>query len=78
MTNIVLIKFDITEMMLSSLGVRSSHVGQAFGRFDLLPGEEKCGSPVYRQAHSKEIFSKEDRQAHSKEIPTEKEFLLYR
>ena len=52
-------------MMLSSLGVSSNHVGQVFGRFDLVPGEEKMGSPVYRLAHSKEI-------------PTEKEFLLYR
>ena len=51
--------------MLSSLGDSSNHVGQAFGRFDLLPGEEKEGSPVYRQAHSEEI-------------PTKKEFLLYR
>ena len=58
-------KFDITEMMLSSLGVSSNHVGQVFGRFDLVPGEEKMGSPVYRLAHSKEI-------------PTEKGFLLYR
>ena len=65
MTNIVLIKFDITEMMLSSLGVSSNHVGQTFGRFDLVPGKEKEGCPVYRQTHSKEI-------------PTEKEFLLYR
>ena len=47
------------------MGESSNHVGEAFGRFDLLPGEEKCGSPVYRQAHSKEIS-------------TEKEFLLYR
>ena len=60
--------------MLSSLGVSSNKVGQAFGRFDLVPGEEKEGSPVYRQALSKEIFTKQDRQAHSKEI----EFLLYR
>ena len=56
---------DLAELFLSSVGESSSHVGEAFGRFDLLPGEEKCGSPVYRQAHSKEI-------------PTEKEFLLYR
>ena len=49
-------------MILSSLGVSSYQVS---GRFDFVPGEEKEGSPVYRQAHSKEI-------------PTEKEFLLYR
>ena len=58
-------KHDLAELFLSSVGESSSHVGEAFGRFDLLPGEEKCGSPVYRQAHSEEI-------------PTEKEFLLYR
>ena len=58
-------KHDLAELFLSSVGESSNHVGEAFGRFDLLPGEEKCGSPVYRQAHSKEI-------------PTEKEFLLYR
>ena len=65
-------------MLLSSLGVSSNYVGQAFGRFDLVPGKEKEGSAVYRQAHSKEIFTKGDRQAHFKEIPTKKEFLLYR
>ena len=58
-------KRDITELFLSSVGESSSNVGQAFGRFDLVFGEEKCGSPVYRQAHSKEI-------------PTKKGFLLYR
>ena len=58
-------KHDITELFLSSVGESNTHVGQAFGRFDLVPGEEKCGSPVYRQAHSKEI-------------PTKKEYLLYR
>ena len=47
------------------MGESSSHVGQAFGRFDFVPGQEKESSPVYRQAHSKEI-------------PTEKEFMLYR
>ena len=51
--------------MLLSLGVSSKYVGKAFGRFDLVPGKEKEGSPVYRQAHSKEI-------------PTKKEFLLCR
>ena len=58
-------KHGITELVLSSLGESSVHVGQAFGRFHLLASEEKEGSPVFRQAHSKEI-------------PTKKEFLLYR
>ena len=62
-------------MLLSSLGISSNYVGQAFGRFDLVPGKEKEGSAVYRQAHSKEIFTKGH---YFKEIPTKKEFLLYR
>ena len=69
------IAYDVVELVLSSVSESSSYVGQAFGRFDLLPGEEKDGSPVYRQAHSKGIFTKENRQG--QEIPAE-EFLLYR
>ena len=61
------------------MGLGSNHdaniVGQAFGRFDLVPGEEKEGSPVYRQAHSKEIFTRKDRWG--QEIPAH-EFLIYR
>ena len=57
-------KHDIAEVMLSSLGVSSENVGQAFGRFDLaVPAIP--GSPVYKQAHSKKI-------------QTSREFLLYR
>ena len=52
-------------MMLSSVGSSRNHVGQAFGRFEIVPGEEKEGSPVYRQAQSKEI-------------PTDIDFLMYR
>ena len=52
-------------MMLSSVGSSRNHVGQAFGRFELVPGEEKEGSPVYRQAQSKKI-------------PTDIDFLMYR
>ena len=55
----------ISEVMLSSVGSSRNHVGQAFGRFDLVPGEEKEGSPVYRQAQSKKI-------------PTDIDFLMYR
>ena len=61
-------------MFLSSVGESSSsHVRGAFGRFDLVPGEENEGSPVYRQAHSKEILTEKNRQ----EIPAH-ELLLYR
>ena len=55
----------ISEMMLSTLGSSRNRMGQAFGRFELVPGEEKEGSPVYRQAQSKEI-------------PTDIDFLMYR
>ena len=52
-------RFNIAEFTLSSMGgSSSSHVGQAFGRFDLLPGQEECDAPVYKQAHSKEIFTR--------------------
>ena len=53
------------ELELSSLEVNSNHPMEAFGRFDLVPGEEREGSPVYRQAHSTEM-------------PTAKEILLHR
>ena len=54
-------RFNIAEFTLSSMGgSSSSHVGQAFGRFDLLPGQEECDAPVYKQAHSKEIFTRSD------------------
>ena len=39
---------------------RSEDVGQAFGRFDLLPGQRECDAPMYKQAHSKEIFTRTD------------------
>ena len=72
-------------MFLSSVGESSSsHVRGAFGRFDLVPGEENEGSPVYRQAHSKEIGqhsdsdSDSDTDSDSKEIPKQPEIWLYR
>ena len=51
--------------MLISLDVSRSQAGQAFGRFELVIGEEKGGCPVYIHAHSKEI-------------PTKKKILLFR
>ena len=72
-------------MFLSSVGESSSsHVRGAFGRFDLVPGEENEGSPLYRQAHSKEIGqhsdsdSDSDTDSDSKEIPKQPEIWLYR
>ena len=46
-------EYDVADLVLSSLGA-SRHVGQAFGRFDLVVPAIP-GSQVYRQAHSKEI-----------------------
>ena len=54
------------------MGESSRHVGQAFGRFDLVPGLEEASSPVYRQAHSKEV--KKERW----EKVLAEEYLLYR
>ena len=65
----------IPEMMLSSVGSGRNHVGHAFGRFELVPGEEREGSPVYRQAHSKEI--KTEKKSYQ-EIPTKIDLLMYR
>ena len=62
---------NIAEFTLSSLGESSRHVGQAFGRFDLVQLEE-ASSPVYRQAHSKEV-----RKERWEKILAE-EYLLYR
>ena len=66
---------NIAEFTLSSLGESSHHVGQAFGRFDFVPsGLEEASSPVYRQAHSKEVFRKE----RDEEKFLAEEYLLYR
>ena len=40
---------------LSGTGASKEEVGAAMGRFEFMPGVEKEGSPVYRQAHSKEL-----------------------
>ena len=65
-------------------GKSNKHVGQAFGRFDLLPGQEECDAPVYKQAHSKEIFTRNDdydssdsEDEEEEEIPAV-EYLMYR
>ena len=39
----------------SSVGPTGIHQGDMVGRYELVPGEEEEGSPVYRQAHSREI-----------------------
>ena len=38
-----------------STGASKGEVGPAMGRFEFMPDVEKEGSPVYRQAHSREI-----------------------
>ena len=77
------IRFNIAEFTLSSVGgSSSSQVGQAFGRFDLLPEQRECDAPMYKQAHSKEIFRHNDYYDSSdsedeEEIPAV-EYLMYR
>jgi len=39
----------------SSTGFAADYKPHSLGRFELLPGEERDGSPVYQQAHSKEM-----------------------
>jgi len=43
------------EFELVSAGGAGDFIGWVLGRFDLVPGEEEMGCPVYKQAHSKEI-----------------------
>ena len=40
---------------LSGTGASKERVGFVMGRFEFVPGVDKEGSPVYRQAHSEEI-----------------------
>ena len=42
---------------LSSCGASKNHQGNRMGRFEFVPGVEEEGSPVYRQAHSREVPS---------------------
>merc|ERR1719500_1194367 len=42
---------------LTSVGPAGIHQGDTVGRYELVPGEEQEGSPVYRQTHSREIPS---------------------
>ena len=45
---------------LSSSGASKNYQGRTMGRFEFVPGVEKEGSPVYRQAHSREVPSNYD------------------
>ena len=45
---------------LSSSGSSKNHQGARMGRFEFVPGVENEGSPVYRQAHSREVPSDYD------------------
>ena len=59
-------------------------VGQAFGRFDLLPGQEECDAPMYKQAHSKEIsrrnydYDSDDSEDEGEPSIPAVEYLMYR
>ena len=66
-------------------GSSSSHdVGQAFGRFDLLPGQRECAPPIYKQAHSKEIsrrnydYDSDDSEDEGEPRIPAVEYLMYR
>ena len=50
---------------VSSSGASKNYQGEVMGRFEFVPGVEKEGSPVYKQAQSKEV-------------PSDKDYLLYR
>ena len=50
--------------MLETVGP-AKYQGDKLGRFELVPGEEEGGGPVYQQVHSREI-------------PNDRIYLLYR
>ena len=43
---------SFTEFELASNGPGGVHCGATLGRYELVPGEQINGSPVYKQAHS--------------------------
>ena len=43
------------ELELASNGPGGDYSGAPLGRYELVPGEQINGSPVYKQAHSKEV-----------------------
>ena len=45
---------------LSSCGASKNYQGDTMGMFEFVPGVEKEGSPVYRQAHSRELQTDDD------------------
>ena len=55
MINLIFTGFHFAAYELSSSGASKNYQCAAMGRFEFVPGVEKEGSPVYRQAHSKEI-----------------------
>ena len=55
----------MTELELASNGPGGDYQGNVLGRYELVLGEQTNDSPVYEQAHSKEV-------------PTERRYKLYR
>merc|ERR1719458_1839436 len=53
----VIVAHLTTALEFTSDGPAGIHQGDMVGRYELVPGEEQEGSPVYRQAHSREIPS---------------------
>ena len=57
MINLIFTGSDFAAYELSSSGASKNYQGHVMGRFEFVPGVEKYGAPVYRQAHSKEVPS---------------------
>ena len=60
MINLIFTGYHFAAYELSSSGPSKNYWGESMGRFEFVPGVEKEGSPVYRQAHSKEVPSDND------------------
>merc|ERR1719500_1982940 len=48
-----------SEFELESAGPAGDYLGPVLGKFELVPGEEEEGCPVYQQAQSRKIPSKD-------------------
>ena len=57
MINLIFTGYHFAAYELSSCGASKNYGGHAMGRFEFVPGVEKEGAPVYRQAQSKELPS---------------------
>ena len=65
MINLIFTGSHFAAYELSSSGASKDYQGGRMGRFEFVPGVEKYGAPVYRQAQSREV-------------PSDYDFLLFR